>query len=110
MARIARTVVDEYALPTCFALAQETGKAGCECAFRVVEVAGGFQLMSRPQFSPWLRRLHSVPLEVRLSGPALETLAVVAYRQPMLRVAVGAIRPYRRGFHEPPPGRFLHAD
>ncbi len=62
------------------------------CAFRVVEVAGGFQLMSRPQFSPWLRRLRSVPLEVRLSGPALETLAVVAYRQPVLRAAVEAIR------------------
>lgn len=62
------------------------------CAFRVVEVAGGFQLMSRPQFSPWLRRLHSVPLEVRLSGPALETLAVVAYRQPVLRAAVEVIR------------------
>lgn len=62
------------------------------CAFRVVEVAGGFQLMSRPQFSPWLRRLHSAPLEVRLSGPALETLAVVAYRQPVLRAAVEAIR------------------
>jgi segregation and condensation protein B len=62
------------------------------CAFRVVEVAGGFQLMSRPQFSPWLRRLHSAPPEVRLSGPALETLAVVAYRQPVLRAAVEAIR------------------
>ncbi len=62
------------------------------CAFRIVEVAGGFQLMSRPQFSPWLRRLHSVPLEVRLSGPALETLAVVAYRQPVLRAAVEANR------------------
>ncbi|MBN2294465.1 MAG: SMC-Scp complex subunit ScpB [Pirellulales bacterium] len=62
------------------------------CAFRVMEVAGGFQLMSRPQFSPWLRRLHSVPLEVRLSGPALETLAVVAYRQPVLRAAVEVIR------------------
>ena len=62
------------------------------CAFRVVEIAGGFQLMSRPQFSPWLRRLHSAASEVRLSGPALETLAVVAYRQPVLRAAVEAIR------------------
>ena len=62
------------------------------CAFRVVEVAGGFQLMSRAQFSPWLRRLHSASMEVRLSGPALETLAVVAYRQPVLRAAVEVIR------------------
>jgi segregation and condensation protein B len=62
------------------------------CAFRVEEVAGGFQLMSRPQFAPWLRRLHASPMEVRLSGPAMETLAVVAYRQPVLRAEVESIR------------------
>ena len=62
------------------------------CAFRVVEVAGGFQLMSRPKFAPWLRRLQTPPEEVRLSGPAMETLSVVAYRQPVLRVEVEAVR------------------
>ena len=62
------------------------------CAFRAMEVAGGFQLMSRPKFSAWLRRLHASPEEVRLSGPAIETLAVVAYRQPVLRVGVEAVR------------------
>ena len=61
-------------------------------AFRAVEVAGGFQLLSRPKFAPWLRRLCSAPIEVRLSGPAMETLAVVAYRQPVLRVAIEAVR------------------
>jgi len=61
-------------------------------AFRAVEVAGGFQLRTRPKFVPWLRRLCSSPVEVRLSGPAMETLAVVAYRQPVLRVAIEAIR------------------
>jgi len=62
------------------------------CAFRAVEVAGGFQLMSRAKFVPWLRRLHASPVEVRLSGPALETLAVVAYRQPVLRAEIEAVR------------------
>jgi segregation and condensation protein B len=62
------------------------------CAFRVVEVAGGFQLMSRPRFAPWLRPLHAAPSEVRLSAPAMETLAVVAYRQPVLRADIEAIR------------------
>jgi len=62
------------------------------CAFRVVEVAGGFQVVSRAKFAPWLRRLQVVPMEVRLSVPALETLAVVAYRQPVLRADVEAIR------------------
>ena len=61
-------------------------------AFRVEEVAGGFQLLTRPKYAPWLRRLHSVPLEVRLSAPAMETLAVVAYRQPVLRAEIEAIR------------------
>lgn len=61
-------------------------------AFRIEEVAGGLQLMTRPKFAGWLRRLHAVPVEVRLSAPALETLAIVAYRQPVLRAEIEAIR------------------
>jgi len=61
-------------------------------AFRAEEIAGGFQLLTRPKFAQWLRRLHSSAIEVRLSAPALETLAVVAYRQPVLRVEIEAIR------------------
>ena len=61
-------------------------------AFYAVEVAGGFQLRSRGQFGPWLRRLHGWKVEVRLSAPVMETLAVVAYRQPVLRATVEAIR------------------
>jgi segregation and condensation protein B len=66
-------------------------------AFRIEEVAGGFQLMTRSKFAPWLRRLHSAPIEVRLSAPAMETLAVVAYRQPVLRVEIEAIRGVQSG-------------
>ncbi|MDZ4779856.1 MAG: SMC-Scp complex subunit ScpB [Planctomycetia bacterium] len=61
-------------------------------AFRVADVAGGFQLLTRPKFSKWLRRLFPTPVEMRLSGPAMETLAVVAYRQPVLRAEIEAIR------------------
>lgn len=61
-------------------------------SFRVEEVAGGFQLLTRAKFSPWLRRLERVPSEVRLSAPAMETLAVVAYRQPTARAEIEAIR------------------
>ena len=61
-------------------------------SFRVEEVAGGFQLLTRNKFATWLRRLGYVPPEVRLSSPTLETLAVVAYRQPVLKVDVEAIR------------------
>lgn len=61
-------------------------------AFRVEEVAGGYQLLTRPKFAPWLRRLQAAQSEVRLSAPAMETLAVVAYRQPVLRAEIESIR------------------
>jgi segregation and condensation protein B len=61
-------------------------------AFRVEEVAGGFQLLTRPKFASWLRRLANVPKELRLSAPALETLSVIAYRQPASRAEIEAVR------------------
>jgi len=61
-------------------------------AFRVEHVAGGFQLLTRRKFAPWLRRLAHVPGESRLSAPALETLAVIAYRQPVPRADIEAVR------------------
>ncbi len=61
-------------------------------AFRVEQVAGGYQLLTRRKLAPWLRRLAHVPGESRLSAPALETLAVIAYRQPVPRADIEAIR------------------
>jgi segregation and condensation protein B len=61
-------------------------------AFRVEQVAGGYQLLTRPALAPWLRRLAHVPGETRFSAPALETLAVIAYRQPVSRSGIEAIR------------------
>jgi segregation and condensation protein B len=61
-------------------------------AFQVEEVAGGYQLLTRRSLAPWLRRLSQSAMETRLSPPAMETLAVVAYRQPVLRAEVEAIR------------------
>lgn len=63
-----------------------------QSAFRVEEIAGGFQLLTRPKFGGWLRRLHQTSVETRLSAPALETLAVVAYRQPVVRAEIESIR------------------
>ena len=63
-----------------------------ERAFHVKRVAGGYQLWTRPQFAKWIRRLGHVPGPTRLSGPAMETLAVVAYRQPITKADVEAIR------------------
>lgn len=61
-------------------------------AFHVKQVAGGYQLRTRPQFATWLRRLEHIPRPFRLTGPALETLTVVAYRQPIIKAEIEAIR------------------
>ena len=61
-------------------------------AFHVKKVAGGFQLRTRPQFADWIRRLDHIPRRRRLSAPALETLTVVAYRQPIIKAEIEAIR------------------
>lgn len=64
-------------------------------AIRIVEVAGGFQLRTRPQFASWMRRWMPEPVEIRLTQPAFETLAVVAYLQPVLRARIEKIRGVR---------------
>ena len=61
-------------------------------AYRIEQVAGGYQLMSRPVFSDWLKRLEHTIAPQRFSAPSIETLAVIAYRQPVLRAEIEAIR------------------
>ena len=61
-------------------------------AFELREVADGVQLMTRPEFAPYLERFDTVPKSSRLSGPALEALAIVAYRQPISRIEIEYIR------------------
>lgn len=61
-------------------------------AFQVEELAGGYQLLTRPRYHPWLARLKRTGHEVRLSAAALETLAVIAYKQPITRADVEQIR------------------
>ena len=61
-------------------------------AIRIEQVAGGYRLMTRSALSPWLARLGHLPAPVRLSTPMMETLAVVAYRQPVSRADVEAVR------------------
>jgi segregation and condensation protein B len=63
-----------------------------QSVLRVERVAGGYQLVTHWQFGRWLKRLGAGQAGIRLSAPAMETLAVVAHRQPVLRVQVEAIR------------------
>jgi segregation and condensation protein B len=61
-------------------------------AFQLVEKAEGWQLATDPAYAPWVRELHPEPKPVRLTAPALETLAIIAYRQPITRADVEAVR------------------
>lgn len=61
-------------------------------AVRVEQIAGGFQVLTRAAFGPWVRRLAPPAPRSRLSGSALETLAIVAYRQPVTRAEIESIR------------------
>lgn len=61
-------------------------------AFRVEAVAGGYRLLTRAPFGPWVRRFTGLSPQTRLSAAALETLAIVAYRQPVTRAEIEAIR------------------
>jgi segregation and condensation protein B len=63
-----------------------------ERAFQVYEIAGGYQLLTRPEFAPHLERFETVPRSTRLSGASLEVLAILAYRQPIGRSEVEEIR------------------
>lgn len=63
-----------------------------ERAFQIYELAGGYQLLTRPDFAAYLERYETVPQPSRLSIPALETLAILAYRQPIGRAEVEEIR------------------
>jgi segregation and condensation protein B len=61
-------------------------------AFRIQEVAGGWRLVTRTEFAPWVRRLMESGRPTRLSQAALETLAIVAYKQPVTRAELESIR------------------
>jgi segregation and condensation protein B len=58
----------------------------------LAEVAGGYQLATRPENVSWIRKFKSVKISAKLSKPALETLAIVAYKQPITRMEVETIR------------------
>lgn len=60
--------------------------------FGIERVASGYQLLTRPVYARWLDRLHHRPARMKLSPPALETLTIIAYRQPITRADVETIR------------------
>ncbi|MBM2841630.1 MAG: Segregation and condensation protein [Bacteroidetes bacterium] len=61
-------------------------------AFRIVKVAGGYQFATLPKFAHWLGRMVKEKSKRKLSVPALESLAVIAYKQPVTKPEIEAIR------------------
>jgi len=66
--------------------------AAADRALTIVAVGGGYRMVTRPEIAPWLMRLVKSRTRARLSRPALETLAIVAYRQSASRPEVDAVR------------------
>lgn len=59
---------------------------------RIIEVAGGFQMITAPNFAPFLKKLFKVRHVERLSKPALESLAIIAYKQPLTKQEIESLR------------------
>ena len=63
-----------------------------ERSFQLVEIANGFQLRTRDEYAPWIKKFYTTEISSRLSVSALEALAVVAYKQPATRAEVEEVR------------------
>ena len=61
-------------------------------SFRIEQVAGGYQMLTMPEYGETLKRLHQKEIDSKLTKAAVETLAIIAYKQPILRADVEAIR------------------
>ena len=61
-------------------------------AFQLVEGAEGWSVVTKPDYALWVRQLYPESKPTRLSGPALETLAIIAYRQPVTRADIEVVR------------------
>lgn len=63
-----------------------------ERSFHIIEVAGGFQFATHPQYASWIRKLYTGRRLPRLSAAALETLAIIAFKGPIIRSEIEALR------------------
>lgn len=71
-------------------LNQEYAERGS--AFRIIEIAEGYQFATLPEFAKWVGKLFKEKSKKKLSQPALETLAIIAYKQPISKPEIEAIR------------------
>jgi segregation and condensation protein B len=58
----------------------------------LAEIAGGYRLVTKPDYAPWIKRLDKIKAPAKLSRSALESLAIIAYKQPIVRAEIEQIR------------------
>ena len=58
----------------------------------IVEIANGYQMVTNPEYAEWVRKFKNIHMSSRLSMPALETLAIIAYKQPIIRAEIEQLR------------------
>jgi len=61
-------------------------------SYQIIEIANAFQFRTLPEFAPWLSKLFRQESKSKLSQPALETLAIISYKQPITRIEIESIR------------------
>ncbi|BBO17041.1 segregation and condensation complex subunit ScpB [Candidatus Brocadia pituitae] len=66
-------------------------------SFQIEEIAGGYQFFTKPEYYEWIAKLRKKSGETKLSQAALETLAIIAYKQPILRANLESIRGVQSG-------------
>ncbi len=89
-----KAVLDELSVEKIKAIIEDLNRRYQENnqSFAIREIAGGFQMYTRPQYASWINRLQSLRKAQRLSPAALEALSIVAYRQPVVKSTVDQIR------------------
>lgn len=90
IAEVIGTIHAKQALTLIQELAAEYEQTGR--AIRILEIGGGFQMVTKPEYGRWVRRLYNEKMTTRLSNAALETLAIIAYKQPVTRAEMEMIR------------------
>jgi segregation and condensation protein B len=119
LAQLTETPVDDIEA-LCAELHDEYERDGR--GFTIVKIAGGYRYQTHPDMAPYIERFVLDGQSARLSGPALETLAIIAYKQPVSRAQLSAIRGVnvestiatliQRGYvaeigHDPGPGQAI---
>jgi segregation and condensation protein B len=58
----------------------------------IAEIANGYQMVTNPEYSDWVKKFKSTQLSSKLSMPALETLSIIAYKQPIIKAEIEQLR------------------